>query len=223
MRINQFVASASGLSRRAADSAIAAGRVQAAGQPATLGQTIEPGTSVTLDGLPLAPKTTFMYVMLNKPAGYVSSSARQGTAPTLYELLPTEFANLRIAGRLDLDSSGLVLLSDDGAFIQKQAHPSSGKTKEYELTLETPFKSADLPKLESGVPLADGPSNAKVLKSRGATLTVTLEEGRNRQLRRTFGALGYRITRLHRTRIGAFQLGTLEPGRWQTFEPREQK
>ncbi|HEX3081630.1 MAG TPA: pseudouridine synthase [Candidatus Saccharimonadia bacterium] len=215
MRINQFVASSSGLSRRAADTAIAAGRVRIGAQTAALGATVTPGATVTLDGRPLVPVTAHRYVALNKPAGYVSSRARQSDQPTLYALLPAQCSALRIAGRLDTDSSGLVILSDDGPFIQQLTHPSFGKTKEYELTLTKALSPEDQAKLERGVVLKDGLSRLAVLRAIGSNVTVTIGEGRNRQLRRTFGALGYGVERLHRTRIGSYELGKLASGQWR--------
>ncbi len=219
MRINQFIANSSGLSRRAADAAIAAGRVSLNGQPATLGQTVEPSDRLTLDGQPLALTSTHTYLMLNKPVGYVSSRARQSTDPTLYELIPEHFHALRIAGRLDRDSSGLIILTSDGNFIQNLTHPSSDKLKTYELTLDAPISAADRTKLQQGVILKDGPSRVDIVTATGKNLTVTLGEGRNRQLRRTFGALGYRIDRLHRTRIGPYALANLASGTWAPFDP----
>lgn len=219
MRINQFVASSSGLSRRAADAAITTGRVTVNGQLATLGQTVAASDRLTLDGQPLTLTITHTYLMLNKPVGYVSSRARQGTDPTLYELLPQRFHNLRIAGRLDRDSSGLILLTSNGNFIQNLTHPSSDKLKTYELTLSVPLTAVDRSKLASGVSLKDGPSRIGIVAAHGKSLTVTISEGRNRQLRRTFGALGYRIDRLHRTHIGPFTIADLASGAWTEIEP----
>ena len=153
MRLNRFVAAASGLSRRAADAAIAAGRVQLAGQPASLGQIVEANASVELDGQPLQLPATHHYILLHKPAGYVTSRRRQGSDPTIYELLPADFAALRPVGRLDRDSSGLLLLSDDGDFIQRHTHPSFGKDKQYEIDLDRPLAPADRRQLEAGVDL----------------------------------------------------------------------
>ena len=214
MRINQFVAGASGLSRRAADAAITTGRVQLNGLTATLGQSVETTDALTLDGAPLHQPATHSYVLLHKPAGYVSSRARQSAAPTLYGLLPAQWHRLKIAGRLDLESSGLIVLSDDGKFIQTLTHPTAGKIKRYELTLESPLSPAHRAQLEAGIPLRDGLSRVKVLTATGRRLTVTLSEGRNRQLRRTLGALGYTVLRLHRTQIGDIKLGDLPSGCW---------
>ncbi len=180
-----------------------------------LGQTVDERAAVTLDGQPVTPRPSFTYVIVNKPVGFVSSRVRQGDDPTIYGLLPSEFKTLRIAGRLDRDSCGLLLLSDDGSFIQAITHPSTGKFKRYELTLESPMSESDVAKLVAGVKLTDGLSRVKVVAAAGKHLTVELAEGRNRQLRRTFGALGYTITKLRRTNIGVFELGGLASGKWR--------
>ena len=222
MRLNQFIASSSGLSRRAADAAITEGRVTIDGEPAVLGQTVGAENTVTLDGKALQPKTTYTYLMLNKPAGYISSRVRQGSDPTLYELIPEPYQTLRITGRLDRDSSGLILLSDDGSFIQSLAHPSSGKTKQYDITLSAPLSNTQKNHLAAGVALSDGPSRVTVLEANGRNVTVTIGEGRNRQLRRTFGALGLGVERLHRTRIGRINLANLRPGDWRLIAADEE-
>jgi 23S rRNA pseudouridine2605 synthase len=220
-RVNQFIAAASGLSRRAADAAVAAGRVTINGQAARLGDQVTPGATVALDGQALTPPIRHTYLALHKPTGYVSSRARQGGAPTIYDLLPPEYHALRPAGRLDRDSSGLMLLSDDGPFIQELTHPSHHKAKIYELTLAKPLTPAGHAALISGVVLADGPSRLRVIKSAGRHVTVSLTEGRNRQLRRTFGALGNGIIALHRTAIGPYALGALPPGEFKLIQPQQ--
>lgn len=220
MRINQFVASATGLSRRAADQTIAAGRVSINGRPAVLGDTATADDTISLDGQTLAPPATHTYLALNKPTGYVSSRTRQGTDLTLYELLPPAAHKLRLAGRLDRDSSGLMLLSDDGQFIQRYSHPSHNKIKVYELLLSHALTPVDHRRLQAGVTLTDGPSHVTVEHSSGRRVTVSLSEGRNRQLRRTFGALGYTVKKLHRTHIGPYHLGNLKPGAWQEITPQ---
>jgi pseudouridine synthase len=214
MRINQFIAGSTGLSRRAADTKITGGRVTVNGQVATVGMNVEPKDTITLDDTVLNLRTTHTYVLLNKPEGYVSSRVQQDDAPTLYDLLPENFHTLRIAGRLDRDSSGLILLTDDGNFIQKLIHPSAEKTKRYELQLDHPISESDVAKIEAGVPLKDGISHVTVRSVRATIVVVSLAEGRNRQLRRTFGALGYAITRLHRTSLGPFEVKGLAPGAW---------
>jgi 23S rRNA pseudouridine2605 synthase len=221
IRINQFVASATGLSRRAADAAIAEGRITLAGRRATLGETLARDAEVLMDGRPLTPATTHTYIMFNKPAGYVSSRVRQGPSPTLYDLLPAEYHTLRTVGRLDRDSNGLILLSDDGDFIHRLTHPSFAKTKVYELTLARSLSPADQRKLGQGVELTDGPSLVQVDKTRGREVTVSLSEGRNRQLRRTFGALGYTVEQLKRIQMGPYRLGDLPSGAWVNLDTQE--
>lgn len=218
MRINQFIAASTDLSRRAADSAVADGRVAVNGQTASLGTPVGEHDSVTLDGALLTPRATHTYIALHKPAGYVSSRARQGADPTAYELLPAHFKTLRIAGRLDRDSSGLLVLTDDGNFIQALTHPSADKSKVYEITLESPISAEDIGRLQAGVKLTDGLSRVAVKNAQGKHLTVSLGEGRNRQLRRTLGALGYTVVRLHRLSMGHLTLGDLAPGQWHEID-----
>ena len=219
MRINRFVASASALSRRAADTALLAGRVMINGRTAKLGDQITPGDTIELDGERLNLPDTHTYLMLNKPVGYVSSRNRQGSDPTIYELLPETAHKLRLVGRLDRDSSGLMLLSDDGDFINRYTHPKADKQKIYELTLSRPLDPNHRLRLETGIMLNDGPSRVRVKKATGAHVTVAISEGRNRQLRRMFGALGYSLIRLHRTQVGPYELHGLGSGAWKEVLP----
>jgi pseudouridine synthase len=216
VRLNQYVSLATGLSRRAADAEISSGRVSIDGSVAPLGTKVPPGSIVTLDNVTLKLPTESVYIMLNKPVGYVSSRLRQGEDPTIYDLLPKDFERLKPAGRLDLDSSGLMLLSNNGHFIQHYTHPSGEKVKTYNLILTKPLTESDATALTRGVKLEDGFSHLRVERVSGTKATVSLSEGRNRQIRRTLGALGYGITALHRTAIGPYQLGSLAPGKWQT-------
>jgi 23S rRNA pseudouridine2605 synthase len=218
MRVNRFVAAASGLSRRAADLAVADGRVTVDGEAVGVGFDVADGAAVRLDGALLSLPERHRLVMLNKPVGYVCSRVRQGEAPTVYELLPAEFSGLRPVGRLDRDSSGLLLFSDDGDFIFKLTHPSQDKNKVYRVKLARPLSASDIEWLESGVELEDGPSVLKVETSVGRTVTVSLREGRNRQLRRTFGEIDNGIIDLQRVSMGEFQLADLPVGRWRELE-----
>jgi 23S rRNA pseudouridine2605 synthase len=212
VRLNRYVAAGSSLSRRAADEAIEAGRVRVNGEPGQLGMLVKQADQVTLDSRILTLPLERQYVMLNKPVGYVTSRARQGSTPTIYQLLPHQYHLLQPVGRLDKDSSGLLLLTDDGDWAQRLSHPSFSKRKVYQLTLDRPITAADAARLEAGVELDDGLSQVTVLSRAGADITVALSEGRNRQLRRTFEALGYQVRRLHRTDFGPYQLGDLPMG-----------
>jgi 23S rRNA pseudouridine2605 synthase len=218
VRINQFIARATGLSRRAADEAVARGRVTINGLPPSAGADVTTSDSVTLDGQTLAMPAAATTIMLNKPAGYVCSRNGQGSL-TVYDLLPKELHHLKTVGRLDKDSSGLLLLTDDGDLANRLTHPRYAKEKVYEITLDKPLTPANQSRAEQGVKLKDGPSKLQIKNVKDKSFTVTMSEGRNRQIRRTFEALGYRITRLHRTDSGPYGLEGLAAGQWRTIDP----
>lgn len=211
MRINQFVAQATGLSRRAADQAIKDGRVSINGQLAKLGDPVKDSTQVTLDttSLELSPLVT---IMLNKPAGYVVSRDGQGSQ-TIYDLLQSKYHNLKPVGRLDKDSSGLLVLTNDGELANELTHPSYSKNKVYEVELDKPLEEEHQQSIREGVELEDGVSRLEI-QPLGSLKNwqVTMSEGRNRQIRRTFAALDYKVTKLHRTRFGSYKLGALSEG-----------
>lgn len=254
MRINRYIASASALSRRAADAAIKAGRVQINGRTAEQGAAVSETDVVTLDGRVLTPAVSVTTIIFNKPVGYVCSRDGQGS-PTIYDILPSEYTPLNPVGRLDKDSSGLLLLTNDGQLAQKLSHPRYAKTKVYAITLSKPLEPLHQQIItDYGVTLEDGPSRFLVtkiepahsagasekrageeraagehseagtsgrgkplLKNEGGSTSsvyqITMTEGRNRQIRRTFAALGYTVTKLHRTHFGAYTLGNLPPGK----------
>lgn len=212
MRINAYVARSTGISRRAADKAITKGRVQVNGQPAALGQTIGPSDAVTLDGEPVTPEAKSVVIMLNKPPGYVCSRQGQGSK-TVYDLLPAKYHHLKPIGRLDKDSSGLLLLTNDGGAANRLTHPRYGKTKVYEIELDKSLSEIDKNRIEQGIKLDDGISKLTVSDASGKTCQVKMTEGRNRQIRRTFAALGYTVTKLHRTQFGDYKLSNLPTGK----------
>jgi 23S rRNA pseudouridine2605 synthase len=154
--------------------------------------------------------------MLNKPVGYVCSRNGQGSK-TVYDLLPPEYQQLKTVGRLDKDSSGLLLLTNDGQLAQELTHPSQQKRKVYEVTLDKPLQPLHRQMIsDHGVSLEDGPSKLELERQHDGDDTkwiVTMHEGRNRQIRRTFAALGYEVIQLHRTKFGNYQLGTLQKGK----------
>lgn len=221
IRLNKWLAEAMGVSRREADEMIAAGRIIVAGKVATLGDKVTPTSEVYADGAEVKTLAENTYLALNKPVGYVSSRKAQGDAPTLYELLPEEYRTLKTVGRLDKDSSGLILLTDDGDFAHKMTHPSFQKTKIYEVGLDRTLEPLHQQMISDyGLQLKDGVSKMgleKVSEDRRAW-RVSLGEGRNRQIRRTFGALGYTVERLHRTQFGKYMLGGLKSGKWEKVQ-----
>jgi 23S rRNA pseudouridine2605 synthase len=128
---------------------------------------------------------------------------------------------LRITGRLDRQSSGLMLLTDDGDFIQRHTHPSFEKLKVYEVTLPRPLHQAERDRLEAGIELKDGLSRLTVVLQVGRTVTLSMHEGRNRQIRRTFAELGLEVERLHRIQMGPYAIGELAPGTWRVMTREE--
>lgn len=221
IRLNKFLASRLGLSRREADDAIAAGKVTVSGKPAVLGAHIDKNDEVCYNKKIVPFETDFLYLAFNKPVGYVCSRRAQGSAPTIYDLLPQEYQKLKTVGRLDKDSSGLILLTNDGDFAFKMTHPSFRKQKIYEVELNKPLEPLHQQMISDyGVMLDDGPSKFTVIRLElKPQYTVLLSEGRNRQIRRTFAALGYRVTKLHRTTFGPYQLSGLKSGKCVIIKP----
>lgn len=212
MRINQFLARHTTLSRRQADTAVSDGRVEINGILAALGDTVIESDKVLLDGMAVKADSQSATIMLNKPVGYVCSRNGQGN-PTVFELLPKKYQHLNPVGRLDKNSSGLLILTNDGDLANKLAHPSYNKQKIYEVKLNKQISPADMAKVSgAGVDIDEGRSSKFKLEVKNDLLICTLTEGRNRQIRRTFEALGYKVSRLHRTQFGDYALDKLKPG-----------
>lgn len=214
-RLNKYLAFQLGVSRREADSLIEHGHVRVNGELAILGSRFEVGEMVTVKGKPLDPNAVFEYFALNKPIGYVSSRKQQGEFPTIYSLLPEKYHHLKPVGRLDRDSSGLILLTNDGDFAYQMTHPKFYKVKKYEVELDAPLAPLHQQMInDHGIQLEDGPSQLTLEKMDDSALNwiVTMHEGRNRQIRRTFAALGYTVTKLYRTDFGNYTVGDMKPG-----------
>lgn len=211
MRINKFIAQATGMSRRTADDVIARGRVTINGIPVSTGYKVTEHDSVVLDDTLLAPPKALQTIMFNKPRACVSSRDGQGSK-TIYDIIPPEFHHLKPVGRLDKYSTGLLLLTNDGTLAQELTHPSRQKTKIYQITLNKPLAPLHQQMIsDHGVILEDGPSKFTIEKN-DSKYIITMREGRNRQIRRTFDALGYYVDSLHRTNFGSYNLGDLANG-----------
>ena len=245
IRLNKFLAERIGVSRREADDLIASGKVLVDDKPAALGARIDETSKVCYNSKIVPFNTDFLYLVMNKPVGYVCSRRAQGDALTIYTLLPEKYHMLKTVGRLDKDSSGLILLTNDGDFAFQMTHPKFHKEKTYEVELDRPLEPLHQQMISDyGVMLDDGPSKFTVISSSAGDgfsggppnqriwgkekpagpaertlFTVILSEGRNRQIRRTFAALGYRVTALHRTQFGKFALSGLEPGKYVIIKP----
>jgi 23S rRNA pseudouridine2605 synthase len=216
MRLNKYIAQATGMSRRAADEAIAQNRVYINGVRPSAGQQVGDSDTVTLDNAPITPAVNTITIMLNKPAGYVCSRDGQGSR-TVYDLLPPELHSLKTVGRLDKDSSGLILLTNDGQLAHQLTHPSFQKTKVYEVMLDKPLQPLHRQMIsDHGINLDDGVSKLQLERLTDEDDTswrITMREGRNRQIRRTFSALGYSVKKLHRTNFGQYTLDNLGMGK----------
>lgn len=219
MRLNKYIASTTGLSRRAADKAIDWGRVKVNGQIATAGMQVTDNDKVTIDDLILTTQNSQLTtIMLNKPVGYICSRDGQG-GQTIYELLPNNLHHLKPVGRLDKNSSGLLLLTNNGDLAHTLTHPSFNKTKIYKIALNRQLNLTDKIQIEKGIVLSDGLSKLDLQKINNddSNWIVTMYEGRNRQIRRTFEALNYSVVKLHRTQFGNYKLLDLKTGNYKTI------
>lgn len=219
LRLNKYLALSLGVSRRQADDLIANKKVKINGNLATLGARFKKDDKITVDNKLITEKTEFIYLAMNKPVGYVCSRRQQGDSPTIYELLPEKYHSLKTVGRLDRDSSGLILLTNDGDFTYQMTHPSFFKTKIYNVRLENNLQPLHQQMISDyGVKLDDGPSKLQLERMNDTdrkSWIITMHEGRNRQIRRTFGSLGYTVKKLHRTNFGNYSLGDIPSGKFE--------
>ena len=224
-RLHKYLASAGVGSRRYCEELIAAGRVRVNGVVAKLGQSVVPGQDkVEYRGREVLPTQEKVVIALNKPAGYLSACFRgkeEGWLVT--ELVKLPF-RLYPVGRLDRDSEGLLLLTNDGDLALHLTHPRYGKEKEYEVELGSPAGPELCERLKKGVQLSDGPARAvRAGFARNGRISLVLAEGRKRQVRRMFHALGYEVAGLRRVRIGGLRLGDLPVGKWRRLSEQEVK
>jgi len=227
VRLNHFLAKAGVCSRRNADELIATGRVEVNGEVVTeLGVRVDPlEDDVRFDGSRLQPEKS-VYVLLNKPKGVVCTNATHEQKKRVLDLLPTIRGRVFTVGRLDMDSEGLLLLTNDGAFAQEMTHPSYGIGKLYSVVVRGRLEDEHLDKARGGVWLSEGPTGGMELKVDRMTkdrtyLKVTLREGKNREIRRVFAKLGYPVASLKRVRIGSLTLHGLGDGDWRFLQLNE--
>lgn len=217
MRLNKFLALQLGISRREADILIDSGTVTINNEPVILGARMKDGDTVLVAGKSIATtKNPYIYLAFHKPVGYVCSRRAQGESPTIYDLIPHKYHILKPVGRLDRNSSGILLLTNDGDFAYKMTHPKFAKTKIYEVYLDHELEPLHQQMISDfGIRLEDGHSQLTLSRldehSRKAW-QVTMSEGRNRQIRRTFAALGYGVKKLHRVQFGNYSLGDMASG-----------
>ena len=224
----QKILSAAGLcSRRQAEAWLQAGRVTVNGVPAALGDRADRDRDlIAVDGKPLTAVPEKVYLLLHKPRGYVTPLSDERGRPTAAALTADCGARVYPVGRLDMDSEGLLLMTNDGDFAQRMAHPRHRREKEYHVTVSGSLPGCDrrleaLTALEDGTPIA--PAQVRVLRRNGETwvLSVTICQGLNRQIRRMCAQAGLTVRRLRRVREGSLLLGDLPPGKWRSLTAAE--
>ncbi len=221
MRLAKYLAHSGVASRRRAEQLIAAGRVGVGGEIVTdPARDVDEGSGVQVDGRPVAPEPREVWI-LNKPAGVVSTAREPGRRPAVVELVASN-RRLYPVGRLDADSTGLILLTNDGELANRLSHPRYGIERSYRVRLRRPASQSQLRRLRNGVELEDGPTAPARLRTISPrVLELTLTEGRNRQVRRMVEAVGNQVASLARTRFGSLELGTLPEGRARRLRPPE--
>src|SRR2546427_3503931 len=223
MRLNAYLARAGIASRRGSDDLIKAGRVRVNDATGELNTYVHSGDRVEVDGEEV-PLRGLRYVLLNKPAGTVTTARDPQGRPTVVQLVEDIPERVVPVGRLDADTTGAVLLTNDGPLAHRLAHPRYGVEKVYEVEVEGEPSGEAIQRLEEGVELEDGltaQAGARLLGP--STLELTLHEGRKHQVKRMCAAVGHPVRRLHRSRYAGLALEGLEPGRWRELEPSEVK
>jgi 23S rRNA pseudouridine2605 synthase len=220
MRLNAWLARAGVASRRGADELIKAGRVTVNGEPGRLNTFVQARDVVELDGRPLA-KQTLAYVLLHKPPGVVTTASDPQGRPTVVDLVAHQVRVVPV-GRLDVDTTGALLLTNDGELAHRLAHPSHEIDKVYVAEVEGDPNRAALELLEDGVELDDGRSApARARRLGPGRVELTIHEGRKHQVKRMLAAVGHPVRRLHRSAYAGLTLAGLEPGEWRELEPSE--
>lgn len=220
-RLQKVLARAGFGSRRVCEEIIDAGRVTIGGHVAVLGDRVRDRDRVELDGVLVPTAPGLVYYLLNKPAGVLSAASDSRGREVVTDLVPSE-PRVYPVGRLDLATEGLILLTNDGDLANAVAHPSHGVDKEYLVELDTPPSAGALRSLRQGVELDDGrTAPAKVGAVAPGVIRIVIHEGRNRQIRRMCEAVGHRVRRLVRTRIGPIADSSLKPGAWRALRGDE--
>jgi 23S rRNA pseudouridine2605 synthase len=220
VRVNRYLASTGLGSRRAVEEVIRAGRVTVNGAVADLATRVEDGDDVRVDGAPVRPEA-IVAVLLNKPRGVVTTASDPQGRPTVTGLVETG-ARLFPVGRLDRDTTGVLILTNDGELADRLMHPRHGVAKAYRARVKGEPGEPALDRLRAGIELDDGPTAPAEVRSRGSgVVDITIHEGRNRQVRRMFAAIGHPVIHLQRTAYAGLTAGRLDAGEWRTLTPEE--
>ena len=230
MRLNKYLAECGLGSRRACDKLIEEGRVRINGKPAGLGAEVQERDSVTVSGRAVNPPSRHTYVMLHKPKGYITSASDEKGRRTVFELIKNINVRLFPVGRLDYETEGLLLLTNDGELCEKLTHPSQQIGTTYVAKIEGEISDAEVKQLRDGLVIDEGEAATKrssvdvLEKGEGYTrLELVIYEGRNRQIRKMFEAVGKKVIFLKRTAVGEIRLGGLSRGEYRYLNERELK
>jgi 23S rRNA pseudouridine2605 synthase len=220
MRLNAYLARAGIASRRKADDLIKAGRVRVNGEPGQLNTFVQKIDRVEVDGVEVAPQR-LAHLLLHKPVGHVTTASDPQGRRTVVDIVPND-PHVVPVGRLDVDTTGALLLTNDGQLAHTLAHPRYGVEKTYVATVDGDLDERDLARLTEGVVLEDGPTApAAVRRLAPGRIELTIHEGRNRQVRRMFDAVGHPVIRLHRSVYAGLKVDGLAPGSWRALTPAE--
>jgi 23S rRNA pseudouridine2605 synthase len=220
VRLNAYLARAGVASRRGADELIKAGRVRVNGQEAALDTFVGDADTIVVDGRAVTAQR-LAYVLLHKPAGVVTTARDPHARRTVVELVPAEPRVVPV-GRLDADTTGALLLTNDGPLAHRLAHPRYGVEKVYEAEVDGDPGEAALDRLREGIELEDGPTApARARRLGPGRVELVLHEGRKHQVKRMLAAVGHPVVRLHRSGYAGLTLEGLEPGAWRELEPSE--
>lgn len=221
-RLNKYLASCGVGSRRACDALIQEGRVEVNGKPCVnMGTRVTPADHVRVDGRKVLPKESVV-VAFHKPRGFVCTREDELGRETIYDILPPKLRTLHHVGRLDRDSEGLLILTNDGDLSQALMHPSKSVEKEYLVTADQAFENQHLDQFLEGIHTPEGKLRAKEIERLSPRrIKVILDHGVKRQIRVMFEALGYKATKLLRVRVGGLWLGDLAPGEWAILNKTE--
>ncbi|MDZ7320002.1 MAG: rRNA pseudouridine synthase [candidate division KSB1 bacterium] len=225
IRLNKYLSRCGLAARRKCDLLIRSGRVAINNQVVTsLGQSVDEAHDVvTVDGHKVAPRSDMVYILLHKPAGYITTVSDERGRRTVMSLIPETYQVVPV-GRLDKDTTGVLLMTNDGQLAYQLTHPKFEIDKIYRLELDTPITKAHVQQLQAGVLLEDGmtsPCEVQVSPRNRRRLTMAIHEGRKRQIRRMLASLGYHVLRLARVQFATLTVRGLAPGQWRLLTPAE--
>ncbi|MCX7772417.1 MAG: rRNA pseudouridine synthase [Clostridia bacterium] len=229
MRLQKYIAHCGIASRRHAEELISMGKVRVNGKVITeMGTLVSEKDKVEVEGKPIHKEKRLVYVILNKPSGYVTTVSDPEGRKTVLDLLRDVEERVYPVGRLDYDTTGLILLTNDGDFAYESTHPSKETAKTYLAEVMGLPSNENLQKLRRGIPLDGKPTSPAdidviEIKDKSSVIKVVIHEGRNRQVKRMFEEVGHPVLRLKRTALGRMQLGALKLGQWRYLTPQEIK